>query len=321
MTTMHDDRPHPIPPHAFLRYKENYFFIIKDPERGVFGISHLNNEPLFDRSRFTLNLNIGGQQFAYAGETPIPKDFEMAEQLSDGKLTVRFTEPHKRFDMIYRGDDLDLDIVFEARFHTFDFAACKTAAPENPSFQEVMTLGTNLPYNHHQQALTSKGRIVLKQSGRTIEVNGLGYRDHSWAVRTDSAVRRHFWNGLNFPSLAIGMKTLETLVRPGIWAKEGYISDKTGDRALRSIHVEEFGLKDGWPEKLRYNLRDVYGQPFTVDIEVAGRFSDVPLHAEKAQAGRPVYRIIEACCPLTLVETGEKGVGLVEIGKSSALED
>jgi hypothetical protein len=321
MTTMHDDRPHPVPPHAFLRYKENYFFIIMDPERGVFGISHLNNEPLFDRSRFTLNLNIRGRQFTHSSETPIPTDFEMAEQLSDGTLTVRFTEAHKRFDMSYRGDEVDLDIAFLARYHTFDFAYCKTAAPENPSFQEVMTLGTNLPYNHHQQALTTQGRIVLKKSGETIEVNGLGYRDHSWAVRTDAAVRRHYWNGLNFPSLAIGMKTLETLVRPGVWAKEGYVSDKSGDRALRSIAVEEFGQKDGWPEKLRYRLVDVYGKPFTIDIDIAGRYSDVPLHSEKSQPGKPSYRIIETCSPLVLLETGEKGVGLVEIGQSSALEE
>ena len=38
MTTMHDDLPHPIPPFAYLRYKENYFFILIAPDQDVFGI-------------------------------------------------------------------------------------------------------------------------------------------------------------------------------------------------------------------------------------------------------------------------------------------
>lgn len=317
MTTIHDDRPHPIPPYAYLRYKENYFFIVMDPEREVFGISHFNNEPLFDRARFTLNLNIRGQHFAYANETPMPKEFEMASELSDGKLTIRFVEPHQRFDMSFEDDNLSLDVVFEARLPTFDFAPCRTAAPDMPSFQEIMTLGQNMPFNHQQQSLTSRGRIVLKsdRGDESIELNGWGYRDHSWSMRTDNIVRRHFWTGLNFPERAFGMKTLETLHRPGVWAKEGYVSDKDGERALRAITVEQFGEKGGWPETVRFNFRDVIDKIFTIEIDVAGRYSDVPLDAEKSDAGRPTYQIIESCCPLTLLETGEKGVGLVEIGK------
>src|ERR1700761_34435 len=114
MTTLHDDRPHPIPATAYLRYKENYFFIIMDPERKVFGVAHFNNEPVFNRSRFTLNLNIGGKQFAYANETPIPEKFALAESLSDGKLSLRFAEPHKRFELKLAGGDFSADVVFEA---------------------------------------------------------------------------------------------------------------------------------------------------------------------------------------------------------------
>ena len=200
MTTIHDDRPHPIPPFAYLRYKENYFFIIMNPENQVFGISHINNEPLFNRSRFTLNMNVRGKQYAYTNETPLPTEFAMAEQLTDGKLTLRFLEPHRKFELDYDGSDLAVNAVFEARRPTFDFSACKTAAPDLPSFQEVMTLGLNMPYNHQQQSMTTRGRIVLKSTAgaQPLEFGGWGYRDHSWSMRTDNIVRRHFWTGLNF---------------------------------------------------------------------------------------------------------------------------
>jgi hypothetical protein len=318
MTSLHDDRPHPIPPFAYLRYKENYFFIIMDPEGGVFGVAHFNNEPLFNRSRFTLNLNIHGKNFAYANETPIPEKFAMADTLSDGTLSLKFVEPHRRFDMSYHGEDLSAEVVFEARRPTFDYAACRTAAPDLPSFQEIMTFGLNLPFNHQQQSLTVRGRIVVK--GTTIDLNGSGYRDHSWVFRTDNVVRRHFWTGLNFPNRAFGMKTLETLHRPGLWAKEGYVSDAVGGRALKAIKVTSLGEKAGWPESLRFEFRDMLDQPFTIEVDVAGRYSEVALHSEKTLAGQAGYQIMESCCPLTLVESGEQGVGLIEIGKHPSVQ-
>jgi len=321
MTTNHDDRPHTIPAFAYLRYKENYFFVIMDPERHVFGLSHLNTEPIFNRTRFTLNLNVHGERFAYANETPVPANFAMSSALGDGKLSLRFVEPHGRFDLGFHDDDVELDVIFEARRPTFDFSACRTAAPDMPSFQEVLTLGLNLPFNHQQQSLRTRGRVWLK-SGRhrsPIELDGWGYRDHSWVMRSDNVVRQHVWTGLNFPRRAFGMKTIETLQRPGLWAKEGYVSDDDGARALRSINVIRQGEKDGWPEKLQFEFRDAFDKPFTIEVDVAGRYSDVPLHSEKTLANQSQYSIIETCCPLLHLETGEKGVGLVEIGKHPSL--
>ena len=45
MITTHDDLPHPVPPIAYLRYKENWFFIIIDVANQVFGMAHFNHEP------------------------------------------------------------------------------------------------------------------------------------------------------------------------------------------------------------------------------------------------------------------------------------
>jgi len=323
VTTNHDDRPHPVPPYAYLRWKENYFFIVMDRENETYGISHLNNEPLFNRSRFALNFSLQGQPFRYASEVPFPTDFDSAPTLTDGKLSLHFREPHRRFDLNYEGDDLHAAITFEARRPTFDFVACRSAAPELASFQEVMTLGLNLPYNHQQQSMKVSGTITVRSGGRErrIVLNGLGYRDHSWSMRTDNISRRHVWTGLNFPERAFGIKALETIHRPGLWAKEGYVSDADGERALRVIDVSHTGNSNGWPETTRFAVRDVHGRAFTIEANIAGRYADVPLHAEKSGTGEPTYEILETFSPLKLLETGESGIGLVEIGRHPTLKD
>lgn len=318
MTTIHDDRPHPVPPFASLRWKENYFLIVMDRASDVYGVIHVNNEPLFAHSRFTMNLSIQGKPFRYANEVAFPTDFALAEALSDGVLTLRFVSPHKRMDILYRGDDMSADIVFEARRPTFDYIACKSAAPHMPSFQEIMTLGLNLPYNHQQQSMTAKGQITVK-GGKTITLDGLGYRDHSWCMRADVLTARHVWTGLNFPERAFGIKVLETTHRPGVWAKEGYVSDADGERALTAIDVSQHGDKGGWPERVTLAVRDVLGKNFTIDADVAHRHADVQLVSEKATAAQ-TYRIIETFCPLTIRETSETGIGLVEIGRHPSLD-
>lgn len=323
MPTAYDDRPHPVPPVAFMRYKENYFFIVMDAAAGVHGISHINNEPLFNRTRFALHLSVRGRPYHYASEVTLPAQFEGAAELTDGRYAIKFVAAHKRFELTCRGEDFAVDLVFEARRPTFDFQFCKAAAPENPSFQEVMTLGLNLPYNHQQQSLTSAGTVTIRQDGRdeTIRVNGLGYRDHSWSMRSDNISRRHFWTGHNLPGRAIGCKVIETIHRPGLWAKEGYVSDDEGERALRFIDVTSHGVQDGWPKMVKFALRDVFGKPFTIEADIAGRYAAVPLHSEKADPGTQTYQILETLCPVRLLETGETGISLVEIGRHPSVRD
>ena len=186
-----------------------------------------------------------------------------------------------------------------------------------------MTFGLNLPYNHQQQSLRTSGSVTTKDGGARQQhrIDGLGYRDHSWSMRTDNVSRRHIWTGLNFPERAFGIKVIETMHRPGLWAKEGYVSDADGERALRAIDFEHLGSKDGWPALTRIAVRDVLGRSYTIEANVAGRHADVPLHSEKPSGGAPGYEILETICPLKLVESGETGIGLVEIGRHPSLRD
>jgi hypothetical protein len=317
MTTTHDDLPHPVPPIAFLRWKENWFFIIMDPDRGVHGVVHLNFEPGHDRARFACHLSVQGTIHKYTSETQFPEEFAFARVVTDGRMSLRFAETPRRFDLALDSDDLAFELLFEGARPTFDFAACRSANPLMPSFQEVMTLGTNLPYNHQQQAMTVRGSVRAAGRQEDLAISGYAYRDHSWCVRTDNVVMSHTWSGIHFGSRAFGVKKLHTLSRPDVWAREGYVSDEDGERALTGIEVIHEGeAADGLPREVRFELADVFGRRYTVRCDVAGRHAQVPLVAEKP--GRTgAYSITENFCPAVLVETGEKGCALVELGAAS----
>jgi hypothetical protein len=317
MSTTHDDLPHPVPPFAFLRWKENWFFIVMAPQSGVHGVIHFNFEPGFDRARFTCHLSVQGKVFKYVNETAFPEQFALERSIGDGRLIARFVEPQARIELALNSDELEVSLVMEKSRPAFDYAACRFANPGTPSFQEVMTLGTNLPYNHQQQAMSISGTVRVKAAGAAPQaVSGYGYRDHSWCMRSDMSVASHTWSGLHFGSRAFGVKKLHTVARPGVWAREGYVSDTDGERALRDMEVLYEGQSaDGLPRTVRFELADVYGKKFTVVCDVAGRHAQVPLVAEKP-GKHGAYAITENFCPAVLIETGETGCALVEIGEA-----
>jgi hypothetical protein len=316
MTTTHDDYPHPVPQLAHLRWKENWLFVVMAPDQNVYGVIHVNTEPTFDRARFTCNLSVRGRVYKYTNETGFPALWGAARELQDRALKMRFTQPHHRFDIDLDTPELNARLVFENAHPTFDFAACRSAAPENPSFKELMTLGTQLPHDHHQQALTLKGTLSLKEAGDRgeIKISGLGYRDHSWCMRGDSLIAHHTFSALLFQERVLGVKTAAMLSRPGTLAREGYVSDQEGARVLRTIDVEirESG-PDGLGEHVLFKLCDVYGRSFTIEANIADRVAHVPLVSEKPGVTAS-YRIVENLCPIKLLETGETGLGHVELG-------
>jgi len=315
MRTNHDDLPHPVPPIAYLRWKENYFFVVICPEQNVFGICHLNNEPAFNRSRFTLNLSIQGKRYSYASEREFPQEFAMSKELSDGTLTVTIHRSDSHFGVASTSNDMSVDLQLKSRLPSFDFGACKYGAPDMYSFKEASTYGTNLPFEHIQQAMTVEGRIT-PGSSEAIRVRGYGYRDHSWGMRCDNRIAWHTWSALNFSDRAFGIMTLQSLGRQGITAKEGYVVDASGARVLKSIEVKPIGeKKDSLPEKVVYEVVDVYGQSYMLEADVSERLGQVALVPEKAPATGG-YQVTENFCRIRQHGSSEPGLGLVELGYS-----
>jgi hypothetical protein len=318
MITTHDDLPHAVPPIAYLRYKENWFFIMLDVGNDVYGMAHFNFEPGQDRARVSCNLMVRGEIFKYANQIPFPRNFALAERIGDEKLGVRFVEPHARMDLSLASTDLSLDLTFNQRAPTFDYAAYDAANPGKVSAQELVNFATNQMFHHQQQAMTISGVLKLnagKAKGETIRIEGIGYRDHSRGMRCDHMTLRHVWSFLYFPNTVIGAMSIVNVMRPTLIANSGYVFDASGMRSLANMDIVNSGeAPGGMPAAVRFNLDDVYGKPFTVTADIANRMGYVPLVVEAANQGGFNYTIVENFAPVRLEETGETGHALVEIG-------
>jgi hypothetical protein len=49
---LHEDYPHTVPTRAYLRWKENYFWVFMDPERDICCLAHVSSEPTFSSRCF-----------------------------------------------------------------------------------------------------------------------------------------------------------------------------------------------------------------------------------------------------------------------------
>jgi hypothetical protein len=318
MITTHDDLPHPVPPIAYLRYKENWFFIMLDVAQNVYGMAHFNFEPGQDRARVSCNLMVRGELFQYGNQIPFPKSFALSPSIGDDKLNVRFVEPHARMELSLANADVRLELTFAKHAPTFDFAAYDSANPGKVSAQELVNFATNQMFHHQQQAMTIRGSLRLnrgKSQGETISIDGIGYRDHSRGMRCDHMTLRHVWTFLYFPKTVIGAMSIVNVMRPSLIANSGYVFDASGMRSLGDMDVVNSGeAPGGMPAAVHFNLHDVYGRPFTVTADIANRMGFVPLVVEAGNAGGFNYNIVENFAPVRLEETGETGHALVEIG-------
>jgi len=312
--TLYDDRPHPVPLFAYLRYKENWLWHFMDVENRVFGMAHFSYEPLFNRARMSCNVDVRGTVYKYASEIPFPEKFAYACEIGDGKLRVLFREPQKTFELHLDSDDLALEVHYRHRGPLFDFDAYEKANPDKPQVFALMGLNSRLPHTHHQQILDMTGRLRLK-NGEQITLKGFGNRDHSQGVRCDNITRTHTWSWLLFDDKNFAATDITVINNPGLLAAGGYMHDATGLRALKDIDVElRDKMADGMPETVRFRFADPAGKTFTISADVSQRLGCVPLSGEKPDRGLAEYLCIDNFCRCTLEETGERGYAMIQVG-------
>jgi hypothetical protein len=139
-------------------------------------------------------------------------------------------------------------------------------------------------------------------------------------MRADNMLKAHLWTFLYFPSIVFAVMTVTGRFRPGTTAVAGYVYDGSGMRSLREIEILRHGEgADKLPNKIEFNVTDVYGSSHSIVADVANRLGQVPLVTEASGAGGFGYSIFENFCAVHHRETGESGFALVEIGYSTTL--
>jgi hypothetical protein len=312
---LHEDLPHTVPTRAWLRWKENYFWVFMDPERDICCLAHCTAEPTFDRAFASFTVLHKGEKIISGKEVPMPSPFEHAKVLKYGNLTLNFVKPQAEFVVEYEDENVAAKLTFTRRMHLFDFQACADVNPDWFSVSENTAFERN-SFRHQGQCMNATGNVTFKSgtfAGESIDVDGSGYRDHSWGMRNDQMTLNHNWSFLNFREMGFHLFTVRNVIRPESKTSEGYIARPEGNEVIKSLDIEHVGEgAEGMPAEVIFRALTLGGETFTLIADVGNAFARLPLHSQKP--GSKAYHNVENMCRVRCVETGEEGLGNVEIG-------
>lgn len=320
-----DDLPHPVPPQAFMTWKENWVFPAVDRENRASALFHVSLRPALGEGIFTAKFVVDGHAHRHVSRSPIPRDLSAFHPVADDHVSLEVLEPGRRFRLRHEGDEVSADLVYTARFPAWDFA-------DGPRPEGVSTLGavglSVFPFHHHEQALAVEGELRLHAgpgAGRTVAFHGLGNRDHSWGWRDDFQFRHHHWVCASFPDRFVqGSVMLETS-----FPREkhgGWVSTPDGNVAVAHVDTSAaYWMAPGQPlpdpdRDVTYAITTVDGAVHRVTAHLAepgyGRLFLNARSTDRAQ----LYMDVQMFCDYTDADTGEHGVGVLEIGKHLAGE-
>lgn len=313
---LHEDYPHTVPARAWLRWKENYFWVFMDPDRDICCLAHSTMEPTFERAFASFTVLHKGQKLISGKEVPMPSPFEHQKHLNLGGLILDFLEPQAAFRVAYEDDHVSAVLHFTRRMHLFDFQACADVNPDWFSVSENTAFERN-SFRHQGQCMAATGRIEFKTgefAGTSINVDGTGYRDHSWGMRNDQMTLDHNWSFFNFPDSGFHLMRVRNIVRPMNMTAEGYFARPEGNEAITALEIENVGEgAEGMPDKVIFRTTTYSGRNFTLIADVGNAFARLPLHSQKP--GSKAYLNVENMCRVHCEETGEDGLANVEIGR------
>jgi hypothetical protein len=322
------DLPHAVPPEALtgglpgwpnLVWKENWVFPSLDVGQRVASVFHFSLRPAQGEGIFTAKVNAGDWRHRHVGRSPLPAGLAAQHPVRGERLSLTVAEPGRRFEIAYRSPELDADLEYTGRFPAWDFH-------DGPRAPGASSLGERglwvFHFDHCEQGLSMRGRLRIgagERAGEELLVAGYGNRDHSWGWRDDHLFRHHHWLCASFPDRYVQGTLMEDASYP---AEKfgGFVSSASGNVGVVRLdagdpawHRWEVGLP-ALDDDVTYRLHTADGAVCTV---VAHLGRDLGRHhldfraADRSQA----YEDCQIFCEFTLVETGARGSGVLELGK------
>ena len=316
-----DDYPHPVPPQAFMTWKENWVFPAVDTRHRVASLFHFSLRPGLGEGIFTAKFAVDGWEHRYVGRSPVPRDLTTFRPVRNDKIIFTVNEPAKEFHLVYSSDELDADITYTARFPAWDF----DAAPKAPGDSDLGAVGRSVfPFHHMEQALVHEGVLTVKagpKQGSRIELSGFANRDHSWGWREDLTFHHHHWVCASFDDRFLQGATMQEDHYPHGPKVGGWFSTAAGNDAVVGMDsTDAYWLADDEPlpvldRDVRYRLTTLGGQHATLIAHIASsEYGRLYLDARSKDRAK-VYQDVQMFCDFTVEETGQRGSGVLEVGK------
>ena len=314
-----DDFPHPVPVQAFMTWKENWVFPAVDRDQGLAALFHFSLRPQQGEGIFTAKFHLQGSQVRHVSRSPIPAQLEGLHPIEDDHVRLEIVEPGQVFRLTYRGDEIDADFTYRARFPAFDFAD----GPKPQGVSAVGPIGLSVfPFNHYEQALLATGSITGRAGefeGRRFDFSGYGNRDHSWGWRDDFQFRHHHWICASFDDRYVqGSVMLESSFPDE--KHGGFVSTADGNVPVAHVDTSQaYWMAPGEPigelrDDITYRIRTVEGDVHTVTARLEEDHGRLYLNARSPDRSR-LYMDVQTFCDFQLAETGQVGAGVLEVGK------
>ncbi len=316
-----DDLPHPVPPQAFMLWKENWCFSGVDTAHAIGVLFHFSLRPTLGEGIFTAKVSVEGEEIRSVTRSPIPQDLTTLVPVTNGDLTLTIVEPLRTFHVSYASEDVEADVTFTGRYTPWDFR-------EGVQTPGETTLGgdmgrTVFHFPHYEQGLHMEGTLTLKtgsRAGETIRLTGVGNRDHSWGWRDDHLFIQHHWINANFDDRFLqGTSMFEvTYPEPKHGGFEGREAGNVG--VVRVAADGAYGLDEenvpipALDRDCQYTLTLEDGTTRTLVAHIGSAYATLALNFRSKDRAR-AYQDIQIFCDFTLPEEGLKGAGVLEIGK------
>jgi hypothetical protein len=166
------------------------------------------------------------------------------------------------------------------------------------------------PLNHYQQAARVRGRLMLH--GKTIEIDGHGYRDRTWGYRNESAtILEYIATQCVFPTFSVSAMRFHVAADDSD-RMEGFTLAEDARRigAFTGIVRGRVG------EVLEFRLEPDDGEPLVISIQE--RLGAFPVAVSPERNTGPTIACVEEFCTVRASD-GSMGVGIVGVGSRREL--
>ena len=281
-------------------HNESWYFNFIDRKNNVFLFTRLSME-MFEkdmRSIVMLCLIIDGEPNVYFNQIPLenmPDNWEY-----DKKVKYYCIEPMKKWRITYQDKRFELDILFEGRFHVYNYLSHKDP------LKSIKELGVELlertAQHHYEQAMRATGTIILKKQGETLKINCLGHRDHSWGTRDWVKIDRWYWISAQFEDETLNIFQIEFA---GKMLLNGFYSNNQGNTTIESVEISTKTKSDGkTPISSVFKFIDEHGKKRTIESKT---IHNIYLPLPSSEGFTEIYEQIA-----TFEIEGKKGAGVAE---------
>lgn len=277
-------------PKKRVDWRESYYFNFVDLEDGISGFTTIGILSNQNKGEFIMVLFYADKQKVYFAEEQFALKDGSTNFLSNQHLSYELVEPLKKWKIRLFHENLNLELLWQARFPAYDFGKGSGTSWEG----------------HFEQSGHVKGELSLPE-GRKIEIKGYSQRDKSWGPR-DWHIDAWYALQAQFDSFAIGIR--RDIVKGAPHVSGGLFSAKA-KKATRKIDVEVAYTKNQ-PQTLEEAVTTIHfadGKCCTLRSFLTSPTSFVKFSRPFSNG---LTELFEGMAVHECMETGERGTGLIE---------